>query len=215
MDYINLSKKSDGTFEGKTKGVTMILGNLTFNKIEGQKTYYPTSWFGYYKEIESYINEFRSILHVYNEMFNTNYSLPPVVILLPMNMNISYSFVNSFGDKDHIILQINPVDFTKFASINDLIPLQIDMAFGDNQFNDAKNYAKWLVFNGKLGSYLDSSSSNVSETTLLGNYLINISKQYMMDTKDGQILLNIDDKKLSNNLFEKWKEILLDNNQND
>ncbi|MEC1640324.1 hypothetical protein P9E76_20550 [Schinkia azotoformans] len=132
-----------------------------------------------------------------------------------MNMNISYSFVNSFGDKDHIILQINPVDFTKFAGINDLIPLQIDMAFGDSQFNDAKNYAKWLVFNGKLGIYLDSSSSNVSETTILGNFLVNIPKQYMMDTKDGQILLNIDDKKLSNNLFMKWKEILLDNNQND
>jgi len=213
--YINLSKKSDGTFEGKTNGVTMILGNLTSNKIEGHIAYYPTSWFGYDKEIESYINKFRSILQKYNEIFNTNYSLPPVIILLPTNVNISYSFVNSFGDKDHIILQINPVEFTKFADINDLMPFQIDMAFGDNWFKDAEDYAKWLMFNGMLGSYLGSSSSNVSETTLLGNYLINISKQYLMDTKDGQKLLNFEDRKLSNNLFEKWKEILLDNNPND
>jgi len=214
LDYINLSEGNDGIFEGEAEGVTLILGNITNQTINGHKIFYPTSWFLYNREIEKYLNEFNIILKKYNHLFNAKYELPKEVILLPnMDMNNNYSYINSFSDKDHIILQINPVDLTKTVEINDLIPFQIERAFG-NRIDDSK-YSAWFIYNSMLGNYI--GHVGLTNSNSLKQFLLQFA-EFTVEPKYKAIyeqLIKIDENTLSDDFFVKWKELLLDKNSND
>jgi len=221
LDYINLPQKSDSVFEGKATGVTLILGNITASVVNGQVVHYPKAWFLYEKEIEEYLDTFTRSLQKYNEIFNKNYKLPKSILLLPnMDMNNNYNYINSSGDEEHIILQINPVSLTKVVDLYDVIPFQIERAFSDsdNSFKNSKRYAAWFVYNNFLGSYMLSNKDlGISDSKSLKDfhlYLVESSCD-LHDKSFYEQLHEIDLKALSDYFFIEWKKTLLDENNND
>jgi hypothetical protein len=215
--FVNLPKTSDGKYAGNTTGITLISGDLVHVKRDKRTMYYPVSWFLYKEELESYLNEYQKVLEKYNGIFKTNYKLPNNIILLPnMDINDTYIYINSFSDSDHIILQINPVEFTKKMPINHLVPYQIDRTFStNNTFNNPKKFANWFIYNSLLGSYLSDKPKDSIQA--LKDYQMYLAESYL-DEKSKVILaqlLKIDEKKLPDELFVRWKDILLDEDKND
>lgn len=213
--FINLKEDVRGKYKGSTLGITLISGDLTKLKLADKTVYYPRSWFVYNEEIISYIKEFHYKLEKYNDMFNTDYNLPENVVLLPsMDLNDTYMYVNSLADSNHILLQINPVLITQKVPINDLIPYQIDRAFNvNNTYNSPEAFANWFVYNSFLGSFLNDKSA---DKNLLA-FQLYLAEPYMNanEMEMYQRLAQVDKEQIQEKLFVKWKELLLDKEEND
>lgn len=219
LDYINLTKKDSENFEGRTSGISLILGNITTTRYNEQIIYYPSSWTLYNNDLKKYLNKFNHMLKKYNGLFNTNFKLPNEIILLPnMDINSNYSYMNSFGDDDHIILQINPVGLTKLMELNEVVPYQIERAFVKRGINNVNEYAAWFVYNSLLGSYLNHKEHNIPKSALSRMYFQLSLAESSIESKYltvYQRLFNIDWNTLSDDFFIEWKEILSDHNKND
>ena len=170
-------------------------------------------------DIKEYLNEFNQTLKQYNGVFNTNYKLPDDVILLPnMDINYNYNYINSFGDDEHLILQINPVALTKLMGINEVASIQIERAFVERGVNNANDYAAWFVYNSMLSSYLKHKGESIPEPSLARMYFQLSLTETSIDPKYIPIyqqLFNVDWQMLSDNFFVEWKENLSDYNKND
>lgn len=221
LNYINLSRKSNSIYEGESTGVTLILGEITANVIDGKNVYFPKSWFLYDKEIKKYLKLYTLSLKIYNEIFKENYKLPDDIVLLPnMDMNNNYSYINSYGDNDHIILQMDPVSFSQKANLYDIIPFQVARAFSDdeNYFKNSDKYASWFVYNTVLGSYMSINK----ELSLADSKNLSKIHLYFTETVGGfynkpfyEQLYQLDLNTLSDHFFIQWKQLLQDNQKND
>jgi len=218
--YTNLKQTHKDQYEGKSLGVTLILGDL-ITQSKGENTlYYPKSWFPYKNDIEDYASKLQVYLDRYNNIFHTNYQLPTKIFLLPnMAINDSLTYINSSSADDYLALQIDPVELTKKRSITTSLPYQIDRAFGNhNKVNNSQEFANWLVFNAMLGSYLDSKAENKNnESTTLKEYQLYLAKSYINeeDTNTYSKLLQMDESSLSSSFFVEWKKNLLDGKMDD
>lgn len=213
--FINLKENKGSKYKGSTTGITLITGDLTKMELADKTVYYPRSWFVYNDDITSYINEFYYKLERYNDVFNTDYLMPENVVLMPsMDMNDTYMYVNSLADSDHILLQINPVLITQKIPINDLIPYQIDRAFNvNNNYNSPEEFANWFVYNSFLGSFLNEKPA---DKNLLA-FQLYLAEPYIdsVEMEMYQRLAQVDKVQIGEELFVKWKELLLDQEEND
>jgi hypothetical protein len=215
-EYVNLPKTVEGNYEGVTTGITLISGDLAKVNSNNRDIYYPKSWFIYNEDIKNYVNEYQKILGEYNSIFNTKYSLPKTVILLPnMEMNDPYMYITSVGESSYTVLQINPINFTKTMSINEFIPYQIDSVYGvNNAFSNPVKFARWFTFNSIIGSHM---SKNTIQNKRLKEYQKYLAESYI-DKKDKKFfdyLFKVDATKIPDEFFVKWKNALLDEDEND
>lgn len=213
--FINLKEFDGRRYKGSTNGITLVSGDLTKMEMADKTVYYPRSWFVYNKEIASYIKEFNYKLEKYNDIFSTDYITPKNVVLLPsMDLNDTYMYVNSLADSYHILLQVNPVLITQKAPINNLISYQIDRAYNvNNNYNNPEKFANWFIYNSFLGDFLNDKPADKN----LLFFQLYLAEPYIdsNEMKLYQRLAEVDKNKINKKLFVKWKELLLEQEEND
>ncbi|MGE6377995.1 hypothetical protein [Peribacillus muralis] len=217
LDFVNLKQTEEGKYTGEASGITLISGDLVKAMRKGSEIYYPKSWFVYNNDIDSYLSQYQKILNKYNGIFSTNHRLPNRIVLIPStDLNDNYMHINSIGDSNFIMLQINPVEFTQKRPMNDWIPFQIDRTYGiNNGFSKPEKFVNWFIYNSLLGIHLSNQPyAYYKELKEYHIYLAetNISSE---DKKTLNQLVSIPKEEQPDELFVKWKEILLDQNEND